>query len=117
MSASSGGVSSKTGAPKRGAHFSDKQIAQTVKDGRRVHIRVTDVDQVSGWVFGSDDYHWGLVDSAGAVWLVHKSAPLVQVTDDLLEDEAAHVREQVEPVVCGFRDYVMKTHFKTVVSP
>jgi hypothetical protein len=96
---------------KRGSHFSDKQIAQTVKDGNAVDFTLLGGSRVQGWVFGMDDYHWGVVDASGGTHLIHKAAAAkVSILD------ATHMPRAVQDVVGPFRDYVTRTFFSQTVQ-
>lgn len=96
---------------RRGSHFTDKQIAQSVKDGRAVHVTLLDGRTVLGWVYGMDDFHWGLVTLDGSKVLVHKSAPFVEFTVHLLAQQTSAVQALIEPVVTPFRAHVVETVF------
>lgn len=99
---------------RRGSTFSDRQIFAAVKDGRAIEfvLPATTERKVIGWVYGVDDYHWGVVDQRGSTFLVHKSAPLLQILPARLDQLSEHVRDCVEPLVAPFRAYVMREHFK-----
>lgn len=100
-----------------GSYFADKQIAHTVKDGKAIEVLLPDGNKVIGWVFGADNYHWGLVSLFGDVILVHKSAPMVTVTEHMLSKQDADHRRDIESLVAPFRDYVMREHFGQTAVP
>lgn len=102
---------------RRGSDFSDRQIYQAVKQGKAVQFVTVCGEKVTGWVFGMDDYHWGVVTPTGEVHCVHKSAPLMTVTDHLLERQAVGTREDIEPLVQPFYERVMREHFRTSPVP
>lgn len=104
-------AASTKGAPRRGSSFSDKQIAHAVKDGRAVEVLFCDGSTAIGFVYGADDFHWGLVTLDGRRLLVHKSTPRLVFTEHLLEHQGGSVRERIEPLVSGFRDYVLREVF------
>lgn len=95
---------------KSGSHFSDRQIASAVKDGHALRVVLPNGDAIEGWVFGVDNYHWGIVDAGGSTHLVHKSAPCVSVLDWLT------MPPTLEEIVGPFRDYVMREHFGQTVA-
>lgn len=101
-------------ASRRGSNFSDKQVAQSVKDRTPVRVLLADEYFVDGWIYGMDDFHWGIVDTAGDTHLVHKSAPTLQFLSYpvLKPGEGGSVIEKTEP----FRDYVMRTFFSQTAS-
>lgn len=111
---SSGNQSSPRTA-RRGSHFTDRQIAQSVRDGRVVEIH-TVVSSQSGWIFGADDFHWGIVDRMGSTCMVHKTAPSLRVTDITLEMQPQDVRDLVEPIVKSYRESIMREHFGAKTS-
>lgn len=96
-------------AGRRGSNFSDKQVAQSVKDRTPVRVTLADDSVIDGWIYGMDDFHWGIVDSGGDTYLVHKSAPALQFLSYpvLKTGERDSVAEKTEP----FRDYVMRNFF------
>jgi hypothetical protein len=94
---------------KSGSHFSDRQIAQAVKDGKPLRVAFPDGESIEGWVYGADDYHWGIVDAGGTTHLIHKSAPRVTVLDHYYSD----LPEVVEKIAGPFRDWVMREHFNS----
>lgn len=105
MSGSVGTTSQRSG--KRGSTFSDKQIAKTVRDGKAIEFSLVDGVSLTGWVYGMDDFHWGVVDGGGRTHLVHKAAA---TRVSILDSEGAPPAVVTE-VAGRFRDYVMKTYF------
>lgn len=101
-------------ATRSGSHFTDKQIARAVRDGKAVEVTLVDGSKRLGWVFGGDNYHWGLVSPCGEISIVHKSAPCVTILPNLLSSEPEEVRESVGALVNPYREYVMEEHFKAV---
>jgi len=98
-----------TSSGRRGSNFSDKQVAQSVKDRTPVRVTLVDESVVDGWIYGMDDFHWGIVDTTGDTYLVHKSAPVLQFLSYpvLTGEEGSAVTDKTEP----FRDYVMRAIF------
>lgn len=94
---------------KRGSEFSDRQIAHAVRDRKMVKAILPNGEDVSGFVYGSDDYHWGIVTLDDRTLLVHKSATCVEILPWGVDDrpESSFIREVTEP----FRDYVMQKFF------
>jgi len=93
--------------------MSNRQIAQSVKDGRRISVRV-EGEVITGYVGGMDDYHWLIVaptdDGGVTTTLIHKSAPLVH-----LHPESTYAEESglaaMEQIIAPFRGMVMRTYF------
>jgi hypothetical protein len=99
---------------RRGSSFSDRQIAQTVKDGTAVRVTTLGDDgpeSITGWVFGMDDFHWGIVDGHGNKYLVHKTAPSLQIVDYPTLGTYAEKRDEIEALVEPFRRSVLRNHF------
>lgn len=105
MSGSVGTASKRS--TKRGSEFSDKQIAYAVRDRRQVIAHMSGGVKIVGYIFGSDDYHWGIVGVSGdKTVLVHKSSVCLEISS-LNAQPTERARELTEP----FRDYVMKNVF------
>lgn len=100
-----------------GSFFADKQIAYAVRDGVAVEVTLVGGQSVIGWVFGTDNYHWGLVSRMGEVSLIHKSAPCLKITEHKLSREPQDVQDVVNDLVGPFRDYVMREHFGKTAVP
>lgn len=95
---------------RRGSDTSDKQIYRAVKDGRLITFHVFADLTVRGYVYGMDDYHWAVVTADTQTWMVHKSAPAVQVSAaSSLEEEPN--REAIEAIVSPYRNRVLSEHF------
>lgn len=69
-----------------------------------------------GWVYGMDDFHWGIVGADGTTQLVHKSAPQLVFTPHLLSKQSKDVRAVVEPIVEPFYDRVMRDVYRTTLQ-
>ena len=112
MTATASAPSRGKASARRGSSFSDRQISQSVKDGKAVTFTLADADPVTGWVYGYDDFHWGVVAIDGTTHLVHKTAQCVTIQNDhLLSDLHKVTRQQIEVLVGPFRRYVMENHF------
>lgn len=99
-------------AARRGSHFSDKQIFHAVRDGRAISATLPDGRTHTGWVYGGDDYHWGLVTPEGGTMLLHKSVPCIEILQSMtLGTQPDWVQEVVGELVEPFRNYVMREHF------
>lgn len=89
-------MTAKTAVP-RGAHLSNKQIARAAVDGKIVtFFSAPESILARGYVVGMDDYHWMVYTSSGDIALVHKSAPMVKISEIGPPDEihkAARVGE------------------------
>lgn len=99
-----GASSSGASTARRGSSFSDKQIFAAVRADRRIKVTV-EGECFEGWVFGVDDFHWGIVDEHGATALVHKSAPLVRFLP------AQTLPSRVEAKVAPFRRWVLSAQY------
>lgn len=96
---------------RRGSSFSDKQIYASVKEGRQIRVTV-EGEPFEGWVYGVDDFHWGLVDAEGATVLVHKSAPVVVFLP------SQKTTPRAERLVSSFRAWVLRSHYgQTTTEP
>lgn len=96
---------------KRGSEFSDRQIAHAVRDRKMVKAILPNGEEVSGFIYGSDDYHWGIVSCEGATVLVHKSGVCLEITSMTLPDFRKYQQDVVSPVIEPFRDNVMEKFF------
>lgn len=105
--------------PRRGSSASEKQVAFAVRDQRMVEFALPDGRQKFGYIVGSDDYHWVVADprDPGMVHLVHKSISCLSIHTRTLQSEPVAVREALEPMLSGFRGFVMKEHFATSPTP
>ena len=85
-----------------GSAMSTKQLAQSVAHGRMVTFH-TPVREVTGYLFGMDDYHWAVITAEGRKTLVHKgSASLIDFADESTYDtEDEH--DRLERLVGPFR--------------
>ena len=86
---------------------------QSVKDRKAVRITLVTGEVLTGWIYGVDDYHWGLVEADGSTHMVHKTAPCLSVVDASIGDLREEYRSEVEALADPFRRYVMKHHFNS----
>ncbi len=93
---------------RRGSDLSDRQVAYSVRDGKSVTATLSTGDQISGYVMGSDDFHWAIVDTSGEVHLVHKSSPSLKIDS---KSTIAQASVKIRDMVAVFRDSVMRDHF------
>lgn len=99
--------------PRQGSTMSDRQVAYAVKDGRMVTVTLPDGQEITGYIFGKDDYHWALVTPDGEVALVHKSAPALRISaTSSLSGAVESVRDMVEI----YRQHVISTYFNQTPS-
>jgi hypothetical protein len=77
MSESSAAVQDRR--PRSASSFSDKQILAAAKHSKVVTVSLPSGETVEGWICGLDAFHWGVVDSSGRVYLIHKSVPSLQI--------------------------------------
>lgn len=100
----------------RGSDLSDRQLARSVVGGHKVTFLVPHEGPITGYIFGSDDYHWAVVTPDVETILVHKSTPLVRIsTDETYSGEPN--RERMEEMVSPFRAYVSRTYFRDKKMP
>lgn len=106
--------------------MSDKQIAASVRFGRKVTFWPLDLDPITGYVAGMDRYtYFVLVPNPDhephsnvqvlRKYLVHKSGTLIELHDESsidLEDEP--FREELRKIVVPFRTKVMDDFFPDV---
>jgi hypothetical protein len=98
---------------RQGAAMSSKQIGRAAHAGIKIAFH-TGVLDISGYVVGSDDFHW-LVTSVHPTYgvytaLVHKTCPVVVFTSDLLEHEPEDDRAAIEAIGAGFWEWCGKTY-------
>lgn len=89
-----------------GASLSDKQVAQSVLDGKRVEATLPNGQSISGYVFGRDDYHWAIATPDGETVLVHKSIPALRVA----ANAGLHMeprRDDLEQMISPFRQHLL----------
>lgn len=104
------------GAPRVGSKMSDRQMAYAATHGRKVTCTPLIGEAVTGYLVGSDDFHWLVAvpshqDTVSTV-LVHKSAPLVRLSHEAtLSDEPENVRTTIEQQGTPFWEYCHKTYF------
>ena len=99
------------GTRKQGSSVSSKQLARTVKDGRKVSFWLSSGLEISGYISGMDDYHWFLVTPENRKHLIHKGlASLIT-----LHDESTYATEPLwellEQTIAPFRDHVLAHYF------
>lgn len=111
-----GGSGSAAKSARRGSTFSDKQVAEVVRNSQRVEITLLTGHVVSGYIYGGDDYHWGVVNPQGETSLVHKTAPMVKVLPTTLSQEQKWVQEDLEPIIAPYQDFIMRTVFSQKTS-
>lgn len=89
-----------------GSDFTSRQIAVAVREVRQVVAHLPGGCQVRGYIYGGDDYHWGLVDADAptTTHLVHKTTPL-SITSESTSDP------QIRKVVDPYRQSVLRNHF------
>lgn len=99
---------------RQGAAMSTKQIGRAACDGRKIAFH-TGVFDLSGYVVGSDDFHWFVasIHPVHGVYtaLVHKSCPVVVFTSDLLSGETEEDRTAVTDIGSSFWEWCGKTFY------
>lgn len=117
MSGASGTATAErdTAGTRRGARFSDKQIAHAVKDRKAITIVLPNgQDLITGFVYGMDDFHIGIVDEYSNTSLVHKSAAAaIRFTDNVMSSggQPGSIAEKIREICEPFRNRVMREHF------
>lgn len=94
------------GARRRhGNAMSDKQLARTVLDGRKITV-VTVAREVTGYLCGMDDFTYMVISPEGRKSLVHKTGSVIELDDDCTyADEPKH--DILESVVGPFRAHLI----------
>lgn len=106
--------------------MSDRQLARAATSGRRLTITFHTGEPITGYLVGSDDFHWLIahIAYAGAdpqVTLVHKgSAPRIDICPyPTLDNENAEYQAFVVQIGAGFwsfcdEQYLGKTKSKPI---
>ena len=88
--------------------MSTKQLAQTVKDGRKLRFNFPSGDPLVGYLGGMDDYHW-LVVTATSKHLIHKgNVTMVDIFSESTYDR--EMTDDMEAVIGPFRRYIDSNH-------
>ena len=98
---------------KSGSSMSDKQLARSVLDGRLLTFCIPSIGiDLKGYLAGRDDYHWLVTTTDLRFFLVHKSAPLVEISAlDTYGNEPEHVRIALDPIIGPFRRQIEREDF------
>jgi hypothetical protein len=99
--------------PRQGSSASTKNLARAAVEGRRLNFHFSPEWQVSGYLVGMDDFHWVIVGtepSGPRVKLIHKSAPVVEITDSVLTKETPEFVKRVIEISESFRAYCLKNY-------
>lgn len=99
------------GTPGQGSRFWDDQIYYAVRYYRQVTVELSDGTCVRGYIYGGDDYHFGLIDSALTTYIFPKSTFLDLMIETrsehpVIEDEQHS--EEIKDMVSGFRHALIK---------
>lgn len=94
--------------PRRGSSQSDRVVAYSVRDGKQVTASLANGRDVTGFIFGADDFHWSIITEDGQTVLVHKSCPSLLVSQFAT---IATAPGSVQALVASFRAAVMRDHF------
>lgn len=104
--------------PRTGSAMSDKQIARQAVARRRVTFYpAMGPSQINGYVVGQDNFHWLVAAELFNEYvtvLVHKTAPVVVLSNHSLSNEDEHLQNLVSQVGTGFflfceKNYLGKT--------
>lgn len=103
--------------------MSDRQIAATVRFGRKITIWPVDQDEVTGYVAGVDRFNYFLLvpDAEQPLvvhkFLVHKAGALIELHDSsTLDREPEELRDQLRRIIVPFRVKIMETYFPEVLD-
>lgn len=108
--------------PKQPRSFDDdmtsKQIAASVRFGRRVTFYVLDYDPVTGYVAGMDKFNYFVLVPSNPIEkkLIHKgNSPLIDLHDEsTLDDEPEPVRTELRKIISKFRNKIMTEFYPDV---
>lgn len=95
-----------------GATVSNRQLAYTVRDGRRVTFHIPNLDPVLGYLAGMDDYHWLVVTPDLKLHLVHKGFSRVDLgtLDQKGDLESEANKDEIQKLIRPFLQYLQKRH-------
>lgn len=101
---------------RQGSRMSDRQMARAATSGRRIRFAFTGLDPISGYLVGSDDFHWLVAtfnQQSPEICMVHKgSAVLITLSPDpALSNEDQDYQDFVERIGRGFFDFCDETYF------
>lgn len=106
--------------------MSDRQIAATVRFGRKVTLWPVDQDPISGYVAGLDRYTFFVLVPNNAQdpnpeqpvlrkYLVHKSGTLIELHDEsTLDAEPEAIRDALRKIIMPFRTKIMDDFYPDV---
>lgn len=103
--------------------MSDRQIAYSVRFGRKVTFWIVEHDEICGYVAGMDKFNYFVLvpgdDPLLPVekFLVHKgSTPLIELHPDTTYDsEPDAIRDQLRKIISPFRNVIMSNFFPDVL--
>jgi hypothetical protein len=99
--------------------MSDRQLARAATSGRSLTFHLNDKSHLTGYLVGSDDFHWLVAHDSwsndyfeGRLTLVHKgSATMISIAPTpTLADEGDSYQEFVNRIGGGFWAYCNKTY-------
>lgn len=97
---------------RRGAVMSLKQIGRAAAEERKIAFHTGTLD-ISGYVVGSDDFHWMVAathpEYGVYTALVHKSCPVVVFTSSTVRDESEESQETIRGIGAPFWKYCRET--------
>lgn len=102
---------------RRGAHMSTKVLARAAVDGRCLSLMIPGLPgtpgTIDGYLVGMDDFHLQIAEVSASdvnVGLVHKSVPLIILTNAFLSDEHEDAQNTVKKIGGAFWKYCAETH-------
>jgi hypothetical protein len=105
----------KKGGEPIGSGVSTRQLAYTVRDGRKVTFHL-EGQVLSGYLAGMDGYHWLVITPALEIHLLHKSCARVDLgkldQEPSLPNEAN--KDGIERLVLPFRQWLRE---KDIIPP
>ena len=97
--------------PRTGSSMSSKQMAYSVRHGRKVILRLRSGNSQEGYLCGEDSFHWRIIRPDGRILLVHKAGvELVEFLNEATYDDEPR-RDELEKAVGPFREFVEVYHF------
>jgi hypothetical protein len=91
-----------------GSSVSTKQMAYTVRDGRKVTFLFENLPPVSGYLAGMDGYHWLVITPDLYILLIHKTSACVHLgkLDQESSLKTEENKDEIERLTAPFRQYL-----------
>lgn len=103
-------------AERQGSRMSDRQLARAATSGRHLIFHFLHGEPLTGYLVGSDDFHWLVAHHEGSqyqVTLVHKaSSPRITISPSpTLANQDADYQAFVRQIGAGFWSFCDQTYF------